>query len=404
MAGLFHRLVERTGARGRWGRAMKHLQADVAIVGGGIAGCAAAVALRKAGLSVVLLEKSTCGAGASGVNFGGVRQQGRHLAELPLARRSRPLWDRMNAMLDEDVEFQATGHIKLARSDVDMAELEAYARAAAEVGLRLQMLGSNAVRTELPWLGPGVVGASLCAEDGQANPRVVGPAYARLARRLGAEVREGAAVVGSHRAGDVFETRTEACVVKSRFLVNSAGIGAGRIAEWFGEAVPLAPLLPNMLVTEPLPFFVSRSVGVCGGDVYLRQVARGNVIFGGGRGWGDAELTMSRPATDQSLLGMTKTLDLVPMLKGAHVIRSWSGIDGVMPDHIPVIGFSSTTPNLVHAFAFSGHGFQLGPVIGEILAELVTQGRSTSPLAPFAITRFAAGTVLRHDAAGGVEH
>jgi glycine/D-amino acid oxidase-like deaminating enzyme len=52
------------------------LQVDVAIVGGGIAGCAAAVALRHAGLTVAVLEKALCGAGASGVNFGGVRQQG----------------------------------------------------------------------------------------------------------------------------------------------------------------------------------------------------------------------------------------------------------------------------------------------------------------------------------------
>jgi sarcosine oxidase subunit beta len=382
----------------------EHLRADVAIVGGGVAGCAAAVALRQANLSVVLLEKARCGAGASGVNFGGVRQQGRHLAELPLARRARPMWDRMSAMLKEDVEFQATGHIKLARSDADMAELETYAHDAGAYGLRLQMLGSNAVRTELPWLGQAVVGASLCVEDGQANPRVVGPAYARLARRLGADVREDAQVVAAQRAGDFFETRSEGIAVQSRFLINTAGMGAGHIAKWFGEEVPLTPVLPNMLVTEPLPFFVDRSIGVCGGDVYLRQVSRGNVIFGGGRGWGDAELTVSRPSTDQSLLGMAKTLDLVPMLKGAHVIRSWSGIDGQMPDHIPVIGFSSTTPNLVHAFGFSGHGFQLGPAIGEILAELIREGRSVSPLEPFAITRFIGGTEPPRGAAGGVEH
>ncbi|HYY82922.1 MAG TPA: FAD-dependent oxidoreductase, partial [Beijerinckiaceae bacterium] len=64
----------------------ERLTADVAIIGGGTAGCAAAVALRTAGMSVVLFEKGLCGAGASGVNFGGVRQQGRHMAELPLAR------------------------------------------------------------------------------------------------------------------------------------------------------------------------------------------------------------------------------------------------------------------------------------------------------------------------------
>ncbi|MDQ6639101.1 MAG: FAD-binding oxidoreductase [Pseudomonadota bacterium] len=365
------------------------LSVDVAIVGGGIAGCAAAVALRQAGLTVALLEKNLCGAGASGVNFGGVRQQGRHLAELPLARRSRPLWNGLNERLGEDVEFVTSGHLKLARSDAEMAQLERHAQDGAEHGLRLELLGAAALRSELPWLGADVVGASLCAEDGHANPRLVGPAFARLARRLGAEVREREAVISAARGGDEFETRTEHLVVKSRFLVNCAGVAAGRIAASFGEDVPLRPLVPNMLVTEPLPFFVSRSIGVCGGGVYLRQIARGNAILGGGDGWGDAESSRSRPLAETSLAAIASAIALVPALAGSHVIRTWAGIDGEMPDLIPVIGLSATTPNLVHAFGFSGHGFQLGPVVGEIIAELVTEGRSASPLAPFAIERFA---------------
>ena len=380
----------------------ERLRADVTIIGGGVAGCAAAVALRRAGLAVVLLDKGQCGAGASGVNFGGVRQQGRAVVELPLARRSRAIWDRLDEILGEDVEFQAIGHVKLARTEADMAELERYAEEVADYGLELQVLGANAVRATMPWFGPKVVGASLCAEDGAANPRLVGPAYARLARRLGAEVREHAPVVAAARDGDLFETRTKAMAVTSRFLVNTAGIGAGRVAAWFGERVPLGPVVPNMLVTEPLPLFITRSVGVCGGDVYLRQVSRGNVILGGGHGWGDAELSRSRPLTRESLAGMAKGLELVPALKGAQIIRSWAGIDGRTPDRIPVIGFSRTTPHLVHAFGFSGHGFQLGPVVGEIIAELITEGRSASPLEPFAVDRFPPSA--EPPAASGAEH
>ncbi len=149
-----------------------------------------------------------------------------------------------------------------------------------------------------------------------------------------------------------------------------------------------------MLVTEPLPYFMPRSVGVCGGDIYVRQIRRGNVIFGGGHGWGDAELGLARPKTEASLQSMARTTDLVPALAGAHVIRSWSGMDGEMPDHIPVIGLSSTTERLVHAFGFSGHGFQLSPAIGLIIAELITEGRTASPIAPFAIQRFANSTAL----------
>jgi sarcosine oxidase, subunit beta len=382
----------------------EQLAVDVAIIGGGTAACAAAVALREAGFTVAVLEKRLCGAGASGVNFGGVRQQGRHLAELPLARRARALWDGLNHLLGEDVEFEATGHIKLARSEADMVELEAYAERAREHGLALTLLGANALRDELPWIGPKMHGASLSPTDGQANPRVVGPAYARLARKRGAEVREFEPVRRAVSIGAGFEIEADGLTVRSHWLVNAAGAGAGVVASWFGEQLPLAALTPNMLVTEPLPYVVSRSVGVCGGDIYVRQIRRGNVIFGGGHGWGDVELGLARPLAEQSLGSMARTVDIVPALAGAQVIRSWSGMDGQMPDQIPVIGFSATTPRLVHAFGFSGHGFQLGPVIGLIIAELIDQGQSLSPIAPFAPERFANWTHEGDAARGGVEH
>src|SRR5262249_30905203 len=95
----------------------EQLVADVAIVGGGIAGCSAALHLRKRGASVVLLERGTCGSQASGVNYGGVRQQGRDLPELPLARRSREMWGRLAEIAGDDCEFVASGHVKLARKD-----------------------------------------------------------------------------------------------------------------------------------------------------------------------------------------------------------------------------------------------------------------------------------------------
>lgn len=376
----------------------ERLETDVSIIGGGTAGCAAAVALRRKGMSVVLLEKRRCGAAASGVNFGGVRQQGRHLAELPLSRRARPMWDSMNETLGEDVEFVASGHIKLARSDADLAELERYAEAARGYGLDLQMLGANAVREELPWLSEAVLGASLSPTDGQANPRLVGPAYARLARRMGADIRENSPVENAQWTGSAFEIRCPGLTVRSRRLANVAGAGAAAVARWFGEDTPLEPLHPNMLVTEPMPMFIRRSIGVCGGDVYARQIARGNVIFGGGRGWGDYDRDIARPLSEASLLGMQRTLKLIPGLANAQVIRTWTGTDGQLPDHIPVIDISRTTPGLVHAFGFSGHGFQLGPVVGEIICELLEDGRTPSPIDPFAITRFsgAAAKAVAH--------
>ncbi len=55
-------------------------------------------------------------------------------------------------------------------------------------------------------------------------------------------------------------------------------------------------------------------------------------------------------------------------------------------------GPSRTTPGLLHAFGFSGHGFQLGPAMGEILGELLTMGKTETPIDAFDIGRFASPT------------
>jgi sarcosine oxidase subunit beta len=70
------------------------------------------------------------------------------------------------------------------------------------------------------------------------------------------------------------------------------------------------------------------------------------------------------------------------------IVRTWAGIEGILPDQIPVIGPSRNAPQAFHAFGFCGHGFQLSPIIGQILSELIIQGRSSLPIKAFRIERF----------------
>ena len=79
---------------------------------------------------------------------------------------------------------------------------------------------------------------------------------------------------------------------------------------------------------------------------------------------------------------------LVPSLRSAQIIRFWSGIEGYLPDMSPIIGPSATTPGLFHAFGFCGHGFQLGPGVGAVMADLVAKGATDTPIDAFSIARF----------------
>ena len=368
------------------------MNSDVLILGGGGAGCSAALHLARRGARVVLLERGLVGGQASGVNHGGVRQQGRHPAEIPLARRSRQMWARMREICGTDAEFDPCGHLKLARNAEEEADLLRWNAMAAEHGLPTTMLGRNAIRAQHPYFSAQVVAGSLLAEDGSANPRLLVPALARAARQAGATLLEQHEVTAIE-AG--FRVEAAGQVFAAPVLLNTAGFWGGRIAEQFGEPVPVTPLSPNMLVTEPLPFFCTHNLGVVGGDVYVRQISRGNVIYGGGRGENDG--LRSRPLPEPGFGAAGRLVALIPHLAGALVIRSWTGIDGGMPDALPVLGRSRTTPGLIHAFGFSGHGFMLGPAVGAILSELVLDGRTDVPLEAFDIGRFASHTPPEDD-------
>jgi len=150
-----------------------------------------------------------------------------------------------------------------------------------------------------------------------------------------------------------------------------------------------------MAVTEPVPYFIQPVLGVSSAvaeeGVYMRQIPRGNVIFGGGnRGVAYADVRRAHVLPRNTLSQITQVRRIVPALTALSVIRVWSGIEGYLPDDIPIMGPSSKVSGLYYAFGFCGHGFQLGPGVGDTMAELIDKGATTTPIAPFHIKRFAA--------------
>jgi len=117
---------------------MTHLETEVLIIGGGIVGCSTALHLRQRGVPVLLLERGQIGATASGVNFGGVRRNGRALVEMPLAARAIEIWKRLPELVGNDCEYTVSGHLKVARCDDDMEVMAAHAEAQAEFGVHVE--------------------------------------------------------------------------------------------------------------------------------------------------------------------------------------------------------------------------------------------------------------------------
>jgi sarcosine oxidase subunit beta len=366
---------------------------DVIVIGGGLMGTAATFFLACRGLRIALIERGRVGTGATVASFGNIRRTGRYLPQMPLAHRSRTLWGEAERMLGCDVEFRATGHLRLVFDEQGLADMRRFIEAACAWDFYPEELGRDQVRARFPSLGPSAIGASYAEKDGCGNPRLICPAFAAAAQKLGAEILEDHEVLAIARDEAGFTVTTSRGVLSSERLLNTAGAWGARIAACFGEEVPIEARGPQMGVTEPVPHRIHPVVGMWAAgqpDSYLRQVERGNIIFGGGVGRPPVDLDPGYAKANPSRLPdqLRSLVRLLPALADVSVIRTWSGCEGYVKDGLPVMGRSATTPGLYHAFGFSGHGFQLGPGVGDTMAELIATDRTDIPLADFDIARF----------------
>lgn len=146
-----------------------------------------------------------------------------------------------------------------------------------------------------------------------------------------------------------------------------------------------------MIVTERLAPLVNPVVSVVDPALSFKQSDQGTLLIGGGlQGAADLERESSMVDFTELAKGARAARDLFPAVRGVRIARCWTGIEAQTRDHLPVIGASAGSPGLVHAFGFSGHGFQLVPVVGAIVADLVTNGRTARAIEAFAPQRLTA--------------
>ncbi len=150
-----------------------------------------------------------------------------------------------------------------------------------------------------------------------------------------------------------------------------------------------------MSVTEPVPYSIAPAVGVSTPleveTVYFRQIPRGNVIIGGStRNPAFTDARRAQVAPPNTLSQLKQIRRLAPALGRLNIIRVWSGVESYLPDSQPVIGPSDAVSGLYYAFGFSGAGFQTGPAVGDLMAELIDTGSTDTPIDLYRIGRFRA--------------
>ena len=365
------------------------------IIGGGISGTAAAWELVREGHSVLLLEARTLAAMASGWTLGGVRQSGRDPAELPLARAAVGIWAKLSAVLGADVGYRQRGNLRLARSDAEAEVIRKLVAQQSARDLELHFLdGSAEIHAIAPAVSDRIVAASYCPSDGHADPVAAVNAFAGAARRHGAVIREGVRVAGLILQGDqVVGVETAEGPIHASCVVVAAGVHTPDLLAPFGLPLPLNLREVSVLQTVPLPPLLDQVFGVANADCAGRQEIGGRLRITTGIGPWDRLLAGWTPEDlHPRIADVTNLVEriaaILPAFREARLARVWGGLIDLTPDGLPVLDAPAQMPGLVIAAGFSGHGFCLGPVTGQIVADLATGRENRHPIAPFRLARF----------------
>ncbi len=369
--------------------AARNHTADVIVIGGGLHGCATALHLARSGVDAMVVEKDHVGRHASSANAGGVRRLGRALAEIPLAEAALACWHEIRELVDDDCGFAGSCQVKVAETESELHALRERRETVLELGFTHEVIiDRQQLRELLPAIAPHCVGAMVVHGDGYADPFRTVRAFKRKALALGVRFLESAPVGALQRRGEIWRVESARGELEAPTLVNCAGAWGGRIAAMIGEHAPVEAQALMLMITARVKPFVKAVVGSQGRKLSCKQFDNGTVLIGGGY-QGRAEPDCNRTHLDFRGLAANAAAAarLFPGLRGVQVVRCWAGIEGHMPDGIPVIG-ASAAAGAYHAFGFCGHGFALGPIVGRVIADLVAGGDTHLPIAAFDIGRF----------------
>src|SRR5262249_43610789 len=341
---------------------------DVIVVGAGITGLAIAHRLREEGLEVQVVDREGVGAGASGVQPGGVRRQWATEANCRLAQESYDVYLELGERLGTRVQpaFTACGYAFVAHSEERLAELGDAVALQQRLGIPSTILGPAETVEVVPELSPeAIAGAAWCGADGYFdNAQAPVEAFAEAALRDGVELTRA-----DVKAID--ELEADAVVVaaghESAALLAASGVEMPIRA----EPRPLFFSLPRAeRILEPL--VVASELGCA-----AKQLADGRVLAADLRGDGDqSDWRRAIRAGVESLL---------PRLEPVSFANLVSGVYDVTPDHDPILG--PVADGVWVAAGFSGHGFMVAPAVARLVAESVL-GRHDPLLDAYSAARF----------------
>jgi sarcosine oxidase, subunit beta len=371
--------------------------ADVVVVGAGIMGVSTAyhLARRRAGRILVLERDEVC-SGSTALASGGIRHQYANRIGIELTRQSIVTYERFADEFGVDPKFRQHGYLILVSTEAEHTQAERNVALQRSLGVDVRLLSPHETKQRFPYLATDDLrGATYSPRDGYADPYLATTAIAARARELGVTIRTGCEVTGFSRTADTVQgVVTREGPVEAPVVVVATGCWSGVVGRLAGLDIPVAPLRRSKFITAPFPFetipeatpfVIDPHLGIS-----LRREGAG-ILLGIGR---REEAGSFSTALDWGLAEplVERAVRRAPVLADAQLMRTWSGLYEMTPDQNGIVSGVPGVAGLHVIAGFSGHGFMHGPIAGQLMAELILDGRaSTVDIAPLALDRFARG-------------
>ncbi|WP_165943891.1 NAD(P)/FAD-dependent oxidoreductase [Saccharopolyspora karakumensis] len=381
-------------------------KADVVVVGGGIVGVTTAYYLSSKGHDVVLVEQNELAHGASGRNMGFLLTHNRNAGyQLELSRAGRALYDEFFAELGPSFEYQSNGAVTYFVTDDQRRVYSEFVEARRAIGVEVELLDAQAAREAAPVLGPNILGAVYCPDDGQIRTPKFVRAVAQAGRRSGLRVyehnaafgllRDGSRTVGVRTAGgDISSGQVVWCTGSWATMLAAEGVdvpivmqrlGAvmfGKIEERLDKILSGPLTAKNYACFRELPsyrdeYFTSSYEDLDGGIEHLESICRtedGNLFVG--CPMDRVDVVEHRISTMGLHLTIGALLEAFPQYRDLPVEGVWSGVLPGTADSFPIVDRVPQVPGLILATGHS-YGNVTGPITGKLVSELVS-GEDTS--------------------------
>jgi sarcosine oxidase, subunit beta len=363
-------------------------KADVVIIGAGSTGMSTAYELAKLGVDTLVIDRRALSMEQGGRNPGGIRQIGRDPDELPLMVQAMKRWHALSEELGCDLQLQEDGYLWVALNEKDLELQRDLVKRDAEWGISETVLDLKQVQKMAPAISDFIVGGLYSPTDLIANPFLVARGYYTNAKRYGARFSFDTEVVSlkieNNQIRGVVTNRGE---ISTNLVIDAAGPWSDQIARMAGVEVPLSPCPNQFIVTEAVnpilpPFLLISSIGVC------RQFEDGNVYIGNTNAPGGIGGFSKATNYGEMTRTVTNILKIVPAFAKLNIIRTWVGTIDFSPDDNFIFGRVDQVEGFILACGFSGHGFALTPVLGQLLSELVVEGKTSLQVDAFRLDRF----------------